>query len=125
MPKFDVTAACLKYAKDNESHGGRAFDIVLSEDVSLGDVMWSADRWEDGVPVTKMFGRNEELDLELEAGTRLRGVTYRSYDDYPGKWMTDFYLNGLWYSARFTTPESLANGTYEALDGCGETIGDE
>ena len=59
---------------------------------------WTSHVWGDGIPHTKMYGRNPSVHLDLEAGTRLRGIEYKSrISDVV---MVEFCLNGVWYSNR-------------------------
>jgi hypothetical protein len=95
MARFDVAAACEAYAKENEEKGGKAFDLILQKDLDL-HVQWTSNTWDDGVPVTKMFRRNDTIQLSLDEGTRVRGVTYAGWSS--GKPQCDFVLNGIWYS---------------------------
>ena len=94
--RLPATTVIANYVNELESKGGKAFDFVLDNDLDIS-VEWSSHRFDDGVPVRKMFGRNDDVQLFLEAGTRIRGVSYQgSSSRVP---MADFYLNGVWYSS--------------------------
>jgi len=92
---MNVNKACAAYADENKRLNAVVFDLVMTEDYT-GDFAWTSDKWTDGVPVTKMFDRNEPITLELDAGTRLRGIAY--VGNATGSNIIDFVLNGVWYS---------------------------
>ena len=114
MARFNLSATLLKYADDNASQGGTVVDFILSKDVDIW-VRWSADKWEDGVPVTKMFGRNRELELGLGEGTRIRGVAYNSWRN-DGCAVLDFYLIGVWYSTSRDEAADLVGASTTSVD---------
>lgn len=94
----DWTKALERYAQDNAQQGGRIVEVTVTEDMDL-DVMWTDATWEDGVPVTKYFGRNPEISLHLPKGTVLKGVTYTGRSS--GSTIFDFPYGKMWYSVAY------------------------
>ena len=87
----EITSA---YAKDEE---GRLVEGTLKKELRL-DAQWTDETFGDGHPINKMFGRNEELTLTLDEGTRL--FVSAAKGRASGCQVATFRLNGIWYSMR-------------------------
>lgn len=96
--KANITEATFtKYAADNEDACGRIHEVTLTEDVDV-EACISRSMWEDGVPVTKQFERNDPVDLHIPAGQKIKGVAY--VGRATGTPVFDFPYGQAWYSCR-------------------------
>lgn len=103
LSEDQLMKAAAKYADDNADAEGELVESVIGNDIDTQYIQYTSDMWEGGVPVTKMFNRNDEIPLFVPAGTKLVGVTYIGRAS--GCRLVDFYYGRAWYST--TDPEIL------------------
>jgi hypothetical protein len=114
--KANITEATFaKYAADNADAAGRVYEVTLTDDVDV-EARISRSTWEDGVPVTKQFERNDPVDLHIPAGQKIKGVTYVGRAS--GCAVFDFPYGQAWYSCRGS--DAQAFGIVGDGNGCGE-----
>ena len=92
----DARAACEKYAKDNSDVHGQVLTCHVVKEFN-DEFEFTSNVWEVGIPVSKMFDRNEPVPLFVPAGTDLTGVAYvgrRSGAD-----IFEFAYGQAWYRA--------------------------
>lgn len=94
MSKETLREITQKYALSSQ---GTLVEGTLSSDLTI-EAHWTDRTWEDGVPVTKNFERNESVTLKLDEGTTIVAAKYKGFAT--GCPVVDFRLNGIWYSAR-------------------------
>lgn len=94
MNKEKLDAACRQHAKDHYDLNGKVVEVILKNDFKQ-TVNYTSETWDDGVPVTKMFNRNDDITLYISKGTVLKGITY--VGKVSESLIFEFYHNGTWY----------------------------
>lgn len=89
--------AFVKHFEDLKNSGAAIVECTLGEDVEV-EAQYTRDTWEDGRPVTKMFGRNNPVTINLSAGETVKGVSYTSKKT--GLEIFDFVYGACWYSVQ-------------------------
>lgn len=98
----DLIAAIEGYSED--IRGSIIVEGIVSEDTYI-DTKHTESTWEDGRPETKMFERNDEINLFLPKNTSIKGVQY--VGRATGCTIFDFPYGRTWYSARDWDAEHL------------------
>lgn len=87
-------AACHKYAKENVNVEGTA--VMLECDGDFDEQCEWAKAWlEDGVPVAKMFERNQAAPCYMSNGSTTYGVHY--IGRHSGKLILEFIVGKTWF----------------------------
>jgi len=89
--------AVTLYAEENAQDGTEScvMKVTLVEECEYHKVDWTGETWEDGIPVTKGFERNNPVPLFLPAGITLKGVLYNGRAS--GMEIFEFPYGSCWY----------------------------